>query len=166
MDEIHSQSAQPRTPSENNTQDNHEWVYDESLTVPEDNPVVGQQSTPEAVVSNTQATVPVSQANQEVHESFFERNATSTIFFGNILASIILSTIMAPLLFRSSLGASTIVVYAILSYAPLVISVILGLLNYRGKRKEILRGVLYLFLAGLLMAIVGLGLCFMILGGL
>jgi hypothetical protein len=54
----------------------------------------------------------------------------------------------------------------LLSMGVFIGSIILGATNYRGKRKEIFKGILYLILVPVVIALVGFGVCMLVILGL
>ena len=102
-----------------------------------------------------------------VQESFFDRHITAIVFWGNLLCGPLVSYLSAYLVSTSGLKLSP-ALYPLYSLGSslFIITIILGAFNFRGKRKEIFRGIGYLFTLIFVIALVGLGACLLILSGI
>lgn len=87
--------------------------------------------------------------------NFFDRHATLVTFTANL-------GIPVSFLFSDSTSDTTSILQAIV-FIISVGSFILGLINFRGKGKEIFLGLGYVFLLIVVAAIVGFGLCMWVL---
>ncbi len=125
MDETHSQ---PVVPTENNTQDTHEWVYDESLDSSADtvNDTQKQETKGEEKVADV----------SKSKENFFDRNISFFVAISCIFPFMI------------------------------IVNVVLAIFNFRKKQAEIFRGIGYYFLFFMVLALIGFGLCMLIVAGL
>jgi hypothetical protein len=106
------------------------------------------------------------QQKTQSSESFFDRNITSVVFFGNIVGTVIISSIFSFLLIFGSPRPSVLLAYSpALSPLPTaIIFLLLGFFNFHGKRAEIIKGVVYYFLLILFFLLAGLGLHLLVFG--
>jgi VIT1/CCC1 family predicted Fe2+/Mn2+ transporter len=97
----------------------------------------------------------IGQLSKAKKGDFFDKHATSIIFIANL-------GIPLSFLFSDSTSGITSVLQTIV-FIVSVSSFILGLINFRGKRKEIFLGLGYTFLVIVVTAIVGFGVCMWVL---
>ncbi len=100
-----------------------------------------------------------------IQESFFDRHITAIVFWVNLLVAPIVNYLIMVLISLLKLPS---LAYIFLQYSGLVvfiITIILGIVNFHGKGKEIFKGIGYVFLLIAVILLVGLGFCLLVIGG-